>query len=185
MKRSWLVLLIAIVLAVALSACGSAVKEVELSLDINTNDGNFTISTPDNWLIYDMDVDDEDLVLAAWNNDTAYAQLYFFSYDVYDISIEGSLEDMKNYYGDNIIGDIEEKTVNDMPVYCFQYSMIDESEDGEDMNYHGYEYLVNTPKGVVEIDINYAQYIIEGKLFDPSDEELKLLQSIAESLSVN
>ena len=72
-----------------------------------------------------------------------------------------------------------------MDAFTLEYSMKDLSIDDEQLNYHGFEYIIDTPYGVIDIDMYYSQMVLESKIFKPSDEILSTLQEIAESFTVN
>lgn len=184
MKKIWLLGAVVLLLIATLCACGSGDTEVKPSQEIASSDGNFSVSVPEDWYTYDA-TEEEDLILSIWNYNAGYAKIYFLSNEYYDYPIASWVTDMKEYYGEYMIGDVEEKTIDGLDAYSFQYSMVDISETGDEYNYHGYEYWIDTPLGVVNVDINYAQTKLEDKVSDPSESDLMLLTRIAESFKVN
>jgi len=184
MRKTGIMIIVAAALLAALFAgCGPSGAAVPLDQEFISYGGDFSLNAPDTWGYYDA-VAQEDMVLASYNYDTAYASVFFYSSEYYPISLAEATDITKRLYGDNIIDDVRDLKVNGMDAKAFQYSMVDLSELGEEYNYHGLEYLIQTPLGIVEIDINYAQGKLEGKIFDPSKDDLELLARIAESLKV-
>lgn len=179
MKKKWFVVPLILVVAAALYACGPA----ELSNTIDATDGSVSIDTPDDWSYQGEDPDNY-VVLSITDNATAFANIAYYPVsEGYDMTYVGDF--VAEYYGDNIIGDIEDTKVNDCDAVYFAYSMVDLGEDGSEYNYQGYEYVIDCGDGIIEVDIFYSQSVIEGKLFSPSKGELELLRRIAETAEVN
>ena len=177
MKKKWLMVLAVVALTAALTACGP----VELSSSLDTTDGNFTFSVPEGWSEYDGLAED-DLVLHMTDGGVAFAKVYYISYDLYDYSYEKSIKDVTAYYSGSIIGEADELTISEMDASKFEYDMVDLSEEETEVDYHGFEYVINAPKGVLNVDIYYAQDKTIGKIIEPSESELELLQRIVESV---
>lgn len=157
--------------------------DVEQTKTVETINGEFSITVPDSW-IKDYGMTEEEMlenfkVLAYTDNDMTFIDMFLYEY-----SLNDSLKLTLDYYGDNLIGEYEETTIDGMDGFVFEYSMIDKSIDEYEFNYHGYFYMINTPYGVAEIDIYYVQEVFESKIIKPSDEQLKLLRDIAESFKV-
>ena len=181
MRKMWFFVPVVLLLAAMLGACGGG--EVDLSNTIDAPDGSISIDTPDSWSYYGTDPENG-IVLSLSNNDTAYANIsYYPASDGYDM--EFCLSSIKDYYGDNIIGDVEDTEAGDHDASYFEYSMVDIGEDGSEYNYHGYEYVVDFGTGIVEVDIFYSQGTLEGKIFSPSKSELELLRLIAVTVQSN
>ncbi len=167
----------------------AASEPVELSKDEQMLDGEFTISMPDNWMKEFSHTDEEmleqDMILSMTDNDRTFMQVYFYDNEYYDYPLNLAMQDNLDYYGENIIGEYQETTVDDMDSFTFEYSMIELSIDNIKLNYHGYEYLINTPRGVIDIDIFISQEIFESKIIKPTEQQLELLRRIAQSFVVN
>lgn len=181
MKKSLILLAAAAMLAAGLAACGPA--QVELSDTLETSDGNFAFSVPPGWDYYDGQPE-ETLVLHMTNGEGIFAMVYFYDNTVYDYPADVCLEDVSAYYKDNIIGEVEDGQVSDMEASRFEYNMVDLDEEGNEADYHGYEYVIDTPYGVMNVDIFYSQDKTLGKIFQPSDAQLALLRDIVQSLEV-
>ncbi len=182
MKKGLIIVAAVLMLAATLAACGSA--EVELSNKLETSDRHFAFSVPEDWDYYDGQ-QEEALVLQMTNGDGAFSKVYFYDNTVYDYPYDVCLEDITKYYGDNIIGDVEDGQVGGLDASRFEYNMVDFDENNEEADYHGYEYVIDTPYGTMEVDIFYSQDKTMGKIFKPSDTELDLLRSIVQSLEVS
>ena len=155
---------------------------------VKASDDRLSISVPDNWTkdytFTDEEMKQDDVVLTMTDNNITYVTIYFFDNEFYEYPLNAVLTDNLNHFGDSVIGDYEEMKLNGMDVFILQYSIVDVGIDGYEYNYYGYDYMINTPYGVVDIDIYYVQEVIESKIFKPSEEQLLLLQEIAESLEV-
>lgn len=184
-----------LILMLMLGACtgitgsdGLTADDTELTNTIETPDGGFSITVPDSWTKnYDMseeEMQEISKVLAYTDNDITFVDVFFYNSEEYDYTLNDSLKFNLDYFGDNILGEYEEMTLDGMDVFVFENSMVDTSVDDIELNYHGYLYMINTPKGVVEIDIYYVQEVLESKIIKPSESQLKLLQEIAESFEV-
>ena len=180
MKKIGLFIIILSVLMTA-SACGASDTQVSLDNTITTPDGSFTITTPDDWAVYD-DASEDYFLMTISDNNTASANIFFFSNEGDDYTAKDYAEEMTYYYDGNIIDETKEIEADNADGYVFEYSMVDIGDDGEDYNFYGYEFFFDMPSGVVEIDIYYSQSKIESKLFKPSDSQLALLTEIAKSI---
>lgn len=178
MKKRWFIVPMVLVLALTLCACGP----VELSNTIDAPDGSVSIDTPDDWSYYGSDTLNY-VSLSISNEDTAYANISCYPVSE-GFDMESVTEYVEDYYGDNMIGDMEDTEVDDFDAVYFEYSMVDMGEDGSDYNYHGYEYIVDFGTSIVEVDIFYSQGVIEGKVFSPSSSQLELLRRIAETVEL-
>lgn len=184
-----------LILMLMLGACtgitgsdGLTADDTELTKTVETPDGKFSIAIPDSWT-KNYDLTEEEMqeiskVLAYTDNDITFVDVFFYNREEYDYSLNDSLKFNLDYFGDNIIGEYEEMTLDGMDVFVFENSMVDTSVEETEFNYHGYLYMINTPYGVVEIDIYYVQEVLESKIIKPSEAQLTLLQEIAESLEV-
>lgn len=184
-----------LILILMLGACtgvtgsgGLTEDDAELTKTVESLEGNFSLDIPDSW-VKDYSYTEEELiesntVLCYTDNDTAFVSMVFFDNILYDYPLNTSLKYNLDYFKDYIIGEYEEMSLDGMDVFVFEYSMVDLSIDDSEFNYHGYFYMINTPKGVVEIDIYYVQEVFESKIVKPSEAELALLQEIAESFEV-
>lgn len=184
-----------LIMVLLLGACtgitgsdGLTADDTELTKTVETLDGKFTITVPDSWTKnYDMteeEMMDISKVLSCTDNDITFVDIFFYNSDEYDYTLNDSLKYNLDYFGDNIIGKYEEMTLDGMDLFVFENSMVDTSVEDIEFNYHGYLYMINTPYGVVEIDIYYVQEIFESKIIKPSESQLTLLQEIAESFEV-
>lgn len=194
MKKSVLLVLIAIVML--LGACGAfsdidgtSDEPVALSKEIELSDGAFSISFPESWMrdytVSEAEMIESGVILYYTDNQNSFANIYFLDKEVYTYPLNLAVQDSLDYYGDNIIGEYQEITLNNMDAFLIEYSMIDKSIDNVDFNYHGFEYLVDTPYGIIDIDVYYSQEVLESKIFKPSKQALELLQEIAESFKVH
>lgn len=185
-----------LVIVVLFGACtgipgtdGVAAKDNELTKTVETTEGNFSITVPDSWLknysSTDEEMEEVSKVLSYTDNDITFVDVFFYSTEYFDYTLNDSLNYSLEYFGDSIIGEYEEMSLDGMDVLVFETSMVDLSVDDDKYNYHGYFYMINTPYGVVEIDIYYVQEILESKIVKPSEEQLLFLQEIAESFEVN
>ncbi len=156
---------------------------------MQTSDGNFSITVPDSWVknysFTEEEMAEASKVLSYTDNDIAFVDVFFYSSEYFDYTLNDSLGYSLDYFGESIIGEFEEMRLNGMDVFVFENSMVDISVDDDEFNYHGYFYMINTPYGVVEIDIYYVQEVLESKIIKPSEEQLLFLQEIAESFDVN
>jgi hypothetical protein len=178
-EKRGLVVIAAVLVGAMLGACGPA----ELSQTIDAPDGSVSIDTPDDWSYLEADTYNY-MPMSITDEDTAFAKVYYFPYSE-GYTLEDCLDYNEEYYGDNIIGDVEETEIGDYEAHYFEYSMVDMGADGSEYNYHGYEYVIAFQNGIVDVDIHYAQYTLEGKIFSPSKGQLELLRSIAETVREN
>ncbi len=194
MKKALIIGLLIFVLL--LGACtgltgsdGTAAKDNELSKTVETPDGAFSLTLPENWtnnsLRTEAEMNDLDMVLSYTDQDITYVDLYFFDSDEYDYSLDDALDYNLEYFGEGLIGDYEEMRLDGMDAIFFETSMKDIGIDGQEYNYHGYYYMIEAPDGIAEIDVYYVQEILESKIIKPSQEQLLFLQDIAESFEVN
>jgi hypothetical protein len=178
-----MLLVVFTLIMLVLCACGSDAAEAELRNTIDIPGTGVSISMPASWSPYDKNFNDEFWVMSISNADTGYADIFFTDAEEYDYSAKLNIQDMEDYYADNVIGSVEKLQINDMTAYRFEYSMVDIGEDAENYNFHGYEYTIDTPGGVLEIDIYYSQSELTAKIFNPSGSQLELLTRIAESVA--
>ena len=180
-------LVIAAIIPLVLCACGGAEKaeDTKISKTITASDGSVSIDVPDSWTEDTTVVAESYLVLAIGDGNGAFSQIFYYPDDESGYTIQ-DYSDMtaKDYYGENVIGEVQETKMGERDVRFFEYSMVDEGVDGNEYNYHGYEYFIDFSGDVVEVDIFYSQGKLEGKLFTPSAEQLSLLRSIAETVRV-
>ena len=176
---------VCILLILVLCACKADVAEAVLSKTVELTGTNASISMPNDWDTSEKVYDDEFWVTGISNADTGFADVFFTDFSFYDYSAKLAIEDLESYYGDNIIGSTEKLKINDMTAYRFEYSMVDTGDDGDEYNFHGYEYTIDTPGGVLEVDIYYSQAKLTAKIFNPSESQLTLLGRIAESVEVS
>ncbi len=191
------VLIIAMLMfMIVLGACtgitgsdGITTKDNELSKVIETPDGAISLTVPENWIKNysrtEEELNDLDIVLSYTDNDITFVEVYFYSNADYDYTLNDSLDYNLGYFGDSLIGDYEEMRLDGMDVIFFENSMKDISVDGQELNYHGFYYMINTPDGIAEIDVYYVQEVLESKIIKPSKEQLLFLQDIAESFEIN
>lgn len=180
-------LMLAVLMPAALCACGGTDKAVEtaVSKTITAADGSVSIDVPDNWSEDTTVVPERYLVLAITDGSSAFAQIFYYPDDDSGFTAKDYCDmTARDYYTDNVIGDVQEIKLGDHDAFYFGYSMVDEGVDGNEYNYYGYEYFIDFGGDVVEADIFYSQGKLEGKLFTPSDEQLLLLRSIAETARV-
>ncbi|MDD5018235.1 MAG: hypothetical protein PHO15_09075 [Eubacteriales bacterium] len=183
MKKHWLFGLAFVIMITALCGCGTNFTQPELSKEIDTTDGGFVFYVPEGWSVFD-EWYVEDCILSITKDYEIYADIYFYSDEVYDFTEVFCLNNAVNYYDDNMIGDIETLDLDGMTAYKFQYSKIDIGADGLEYNYHGFVYMIDAPSGVIEANIYYSQTKLEKTYCTPSADGLNLLQRIIESIEV-
>ena len=168
---------------------GATAKDNELSKTVETPDGAFSLDLPEDWSANSLrsasEMNELDMVLSYSDGDITYVDLYFFDSAEYDYTLDDALDYNLEYFGESLIGDYEEMRLDGMDAIFFETSMKDIGIDGEEYNYHGYYYMIETPNGIAEIDVYYVQQVLESKIIKPSDEQLLFLQDIAESFEVN
>lgn len=185
MKKNWLLVPLALLLAAMLGACG-VTSEVDLSNTIDAPDGSVSIDTPSDWSEDTTQTLEGYLVLSIYDGNGAFAHVFFYPDDGSGDTAEDYANLLiENYYTDNIIGEVQETKLGENDAYYFEYSMVDQGVDDNNYNYHGYEYVVSFGADIVEIDINYSQETLESKIFKPSEDQLELLRRIAETVRIN
>ncbi len=184
MKKIRFIVPAVLLLAALLGACGAG--EVDLSNTIIAPDGSVSIDTPDDWSIDTTQTLEGYLVLSIGDGNGAFAQIFYYPDDGSGVTAEDYVTMMvDDYYTDNVIGEVQETKLGENDAYYFEYSMVDKGADNNDYNYHGYEYFINFGADIAEIDINYSQGKLEGKIFTPSEDQLELLRRIAETTKTN
>ncbi len=182
-------LLLAALLTAVLGACSASkdqTTQTQISKTIKAADGSVSIDVPDNWSEDATVVPERYLVLALTDGSSAFSQIFYYPNDESGYTAKDYCDmTAGDYYKDNVIGEVKETKINDHDAFHFEYSMVDEGVDGNEYNYHGYEYFIDFNGNVVEVDIFYSQSKLEGKLFTPSEEQLALLRSIAETARAN
>ena len=180
MNKTFVSILMIICVLVTLCACSYVDIPATSTKKFSAADGSFSITAPEDW---SADKSEDDTVLSITDNYTGYPQIFFYSHDEGDdFTALDFTNEMRDYYGEHIIGEIKAIEVDGTDAYCFEYSMVDIGMDENEYNFHGYEYFVGYGDGVAEIDIYYSQTKLEGKLFNPSKMELELLRVIAQSI---
>lgn len=182
--KKWLCALLAAALLLALCACGQETTPrnsatATAAKDIETTDGAFVLHTPGNWAPFEAEPQDY-LILSISDDNMGHADIFYYSYDIGDITIDDFLSQNKDYYSGKIVGDVQ-SLEQPFPGYFFEYSMVDKGSDDKDYNFHGYEYLYDAAGGILEIDIYYSQTQLDSKLFKITDKELGVLRDIAAS----
>ncbi len=186
MKKIRLFALAALALVVMMSGCGSPAVSGDDTQTIASQDGSVLIDTPQGWSEDTSQTLEGGLVLSVGDGEGAFAQIFFYPDDGSGDTAQDFADVLaEDYYGDNIIGEVQATTIGDNDAAYFEYSMTDEGADGSKYNYHGYEYVIGFGLDIVEVDVYYAQGTIEGKLFSPSDDQLALLRSIAETVRLS
>jgi hypothetical protein len=179
MKKRWLVTAAVLLVTVILGACGP----VELSNTVDSPDGSVSIDVPGDWSYLEADTYNY-MPLSITDEDMAFAKVYYLPYSD-GFTMDNLMTEIEGYYEDNVIGDIEEAEIQGRDATYFEYSMVDTGADGNEYNYHGYEYLIAFDNGIIEVDTHYAQDTLEGKIFSPSESQLELLRRIAETVREN
>ena len=156
---------------------------------VKTSDDRLSISVPESWTkdytFTEEEMKQDGVILTMTDNNITYVTVYFFDNVDYDYPLNAVLTDNLSHFADSVIGGYEEMKLNGMDVFIIKYSMVDVGIDGYEYNYYGYDYMINTPYGVVDIDIYYVQEVIGSKIFKPSQAQLLFLQEVAESLRAN
>ena len=62
------------------------------------------------------------------------------------IALDDALDYNLEYFGEGLIGDYEEMRLDGMDAIFFETSMKDIGIDGQEYNYHGYYYMIETPE---------------------------------------
>lgn len=121
--------------------------------------------------------------LTYTDNESSYLNVVYYD-EGCNYPLDILLKDSLDYFGDNVLGECKQTTLNGMDVLIIRYSMVDTSVDEKEFNYYGYNYLLSIPYGVVDLDIYYSEEIIETKIVKPTKVDLELLQEIAQSFQV-
>lgn len=171
--------LAALMMAAMPGACSAPAEEKFHTLA--APDNSVQIDAPEDWTEDETATLEEYLVLSIGNGFGAFAQVFYYPDDGSGDTAQDFSASLQEYYGENLIGEPQETELAGNDAIYFEYSMVDTGVDGEQYNYHGYEYVIAFGADVVEVDIFYSQTTLEGKLFSPSDEQLQLLRSIAET----
>ena len=188
MRKRILIIAVITILVLISCACGRAddiiEEEIPLSKTVATEDGGITLNVPENWEADDSRNNDT-LVLTLTDNVSAYAQVYCYALDEDFDSIEAFLLEYVDYYGDDILSEVETLEVGGMPARRFEYLYEDYNENFYEARFRGFVYLIETPDGVISIDAYYS--IIEP--FSETDEvstelERALLVRIIESIRI-
>ena len=189
MSKRILIITVITILALISCACGGAEDIIEenipLSKTVSTADGNITLNVPENWEADDSRNTDT-MVLTLTDNVSAYAQVYCYALDEDYDTIEAFLQEYLEFYGDDILSEVEALEIGGMPARKFEYLYEDYNEYFYEARFRGFVYLIETPDGVIGIDVYHS--IIEP--FSETDEvstqsERDLLMRIIESLKVH
>jgi hypothetical protein len=186
MKKAGLFALAALALAALLGGCGGMSAGEEDIKTMSAPDGSVMIDVPDSWTEDPTQEPEGFLVLSIGDGEGAFAQVFYYPDDGSgDTAQDLATMLAEDYYGDNVIGGLQEATIKDADAIYFEYSMTDEGADGNQYNYHGYEYVLGFGLNIVEVDIFYSQDTLQGKLFSPSKDQLAVLRGIAETVRIS
>ncbi len=179
--------LIYVVLFVAVCAAvyfiedsGDKASSATLDQTITSSDGMLSLSVPRNWY-NDEELAKEQGRLLSLNN---YATLWVDVYRYEEDTLDDYTNYLKDFYGDNIVGDVKRISIDGANAAMLEYRFIGTTTDNMEALYHGYEYIVETPDGIVELDA-YRTYDDAGTNEAPTDIERLILKRIAESLNIS
>lgn len=164
--------------------CGAqALDEPVLAKTLKSQQGDIVISVPDNWVedsVY-MDI----MVLKISDNISAYAQVYYLAYDEQYLTLDDFLDERLIIYSDDFTGEVQTLEIGGMAAKKFEYIYEDFTENFEEAKFHGFEYLIDAPKGVVYIDIYNTLINPKSETDEVSTpQQRRLLESIAESVRI-
>lgn len=179
-------LLAAAILALAAVACGCGpqTSEAELSKTVYSEFGELAFLVPDNWEA-DYSRNTDVLVLTISDNISAYAQVYYLGFDEDYATLDDFLDERLELYGDDILGDTETIEIDGMAAKKFEYIYKDYNENFEEALFHGFEYLIQAPEGVVYIDIYHTLVNPASDTQDVSSKQARhLLERVAQSMHI-
>jgi hypothetical protein len=172
-----------LVMAALFCACGSvADAPLDNSVSAELTDGStITFSTPKGWANDELYTDWQGCILALKNDSGLFLDVFNFGEDETEYS--AYVDSRTGYYEDSVIGDVETIKLGDLEVTKLGYSTIDNTVLQSEGFFYGFEYIIDAPDGVVNVDV-YRSYDYLDENQKPSDDELVLLQRIAESMTI-
>lgn len=179
--RKLIFLMLCIVFAAAFG-CG-AQDELILSKTVKSLEGGLTFFVPDNWESEPTDTDI--MVLKLTDNISAYAQIYYLAYDEEYLTLDDFIEECCLRYSDDFIGEVQSLNISGMSAKKFEYVYEDFTEYFEEAKFHGFEYFIDAPEGVIYVDIYHS-------LINPASEtqqvstkkQRELLENIVEGMII-
>jgi hypothetical protein len=183
MIRKLVVTFLVLVVTAALCACGS-VADAPLDNPVSaelTDGSTISFSTPKGWANDDLYTNWQGCILALKNDDGLFMDVY--NYGEQDTSYAAFVDSRTEYYGESVIGDVETLELGDFEVTKLNYSTVDSTVLQSEGFFYGFEYIIDAPDGVVNVDV-YRSYDYPDTKQKPSDDELVLLQRIAESMTI-
>lgn len=176
-----------VLLCALFPACGCGVQatdETILTKTVQSHKGDIVISVPDNW---EADTEYMDiLVLRITDNVSAYAQIYYLAFDEEYQTLDDFLNECLERYSEDYTGEVQALEIDGMSAKKFEYIYEDFTENFEEAKFHGFEYFIDAPKGVIYIDIyNTLVNPVSDMQEVSTPQQRKLLELIAESLRID
>jgi len=172
-----------LMMAVLFCACGSVAEApLDNSVSAELTDGStISFSTPKGWANDELYTDWQGCILALKNDDGLFLDVY--NYGEQDASYTAFVDSRIEYYEESVIGDVETIKLGDFEVTKLGYSTIDNTVLQSEGFFYGFEYIIDALNGVVNVDV-YRSYDYPDENQKPSDDELVLLQRIAETMTI-
>lgn len=183
MFKRLIIISFVLVMAALFCACGS-VADAPLDNSVNaelTDGSTITFSTPKGWENDELYTDWQGCILAMKNDDGLFMDVYNYGDDETDYA--AYVDSRTGYYEESVIGDVETISLDDYDVTKLGYSTIDNTVLQSEGFFYGFEYIIDAPDGVVNVDV-YRSFDYPDENQKPSDDELVLLQRIAESMTI-
>ena len=176
--KNWQLFAILIVLMLLLCSCSSTETE-ELPKTIRSTDNKVSVSVPQSWSVYEVELKDN-LVLALQDVESgAFAQIFWYpNVEGKEFTSKDYAGEAKNHYGDNVMGNAAKVELESGDKgYYFAYQKAQPDTGGN--IFQGYEFFIDFAGGVAEIDIFY-QYTDTA----PDNDALLMLQDVAKTIRV-
>lgn len=180
------IMLIAAALCLAvICGCGQQTEnEPALSKTVYAEHGEVSFLIPEDWEA-DYTRNTDVLILTITDNLSAYAQVYYLGFDEEYTALDDFLYERLDLYGDDVLSDVETIDIDGMSAKKFEYTYKDYNENFEEALFHGFEYLIEAPEGVVYIDIYHTLVNPESDTQDVSTQQARrLLERIAQSIRI-
>jgi len=165
-------------LTALLGACGLSATDQQLPETIQTEDKRVSIRVPEGWTEYEAELKDSLVLVIKDSTDGAFAQIFCYQ-DVGDSTVDDYISEAADYYGSDVTGSPDDVTVDGNKGQYFAYKTEQTDVDGNTYTCQGYEFFIPFGDDIVEVDIFY-RYTDDA----PNNDELAILKSIAESITV-
>lgn len=177
-----LLYLLLLLCALSAAACGCGAQP-QLTKTVKSEEGDIVFSVPEDWEADSTHMDI--LVLSITDNISAYAQVYYLAYDDEYKTLEDFLNECLIRYIDDFTGEIQTLEIDGMIAKKFEYIYDDFTENFEEARFHGFEYFIDAPEGVIYIDIYHTLVNPESETDEVSTPlQRKLLESIVQSMRI-